>query len=165
MEYYLFPDDGWKIEETLVNLRQRLSHPDRTGWLLVGHSHIPCLFRLRTDPSGKTAAKAESILWGEPISIAEGHYYINPGSVGQPRDGNPDACYVILDLAEQTATWHRVAYDIETVVNQMRYLYQGQAGHKPLQTLISMLRYGGSANTELRMIPVYRQEQHGLIAK
>jgi diadenosine tetraphosphatase ApaH/serine/threonine PP2A family protein phosphatase len=37
---------------------------------------------------------------------------LNPGSVGQPRDGNPAASYVILDTAEGLATWRRVAYDI-----------------------------------------------------
>jgi diadenosine tetraphosphatase ApaH/serine/threonine PP2A family protein phosphatase len=37
---------------------------------------------------------------------------LNPGSVGQPRDGNPAASYVILDTDAGFATWRRVAYDI-----------------------------------------------------
>ena len=36
---------------------------------------------------------------------------INVGSVGQPRDGDPRACYVVVD--DETVTFHRVAYDIE----------------------------------------------------
>ena len=40
---------------------------------------------------------------------------INPGSVGQPRDGDPRASWLELDLAEGIGTWHRVAYDIPAV--------------------------------------------------
>jgi len=40
-------------------------------------------------------------------------YLINPGSVGQPRDGDPEAAYAVLDLGERTVTFHRVAYDVE----------------------------------------------------
>ena len=40
---------------------------------------------------------------------------VNPGSVGQPRDGNPQAAYAVVDLDATEVTLHRVAYDIETV--------------------------------------------------
>jgi diadenosine tetraphosphatase ApaH/serine/threonine PP2A family protein phosphatase len=40
---------------------------------------------------------------------------LNPGSVGQPRDGDPRAAYLILDLAAKQVSWHRVAYDVEPV--------------------------------------------------
>jgi diadenosine tetraphosphatase ApaH/serine/threonine PP2A family protein phosphatase len=40
---------------------------------------------------------------------------LNPGSVGQPRDGDPRAAYLVLDLEVGRVTWHRVLYDIETV--------------------------------------------------
>jgi len=40
---------------------------------------------------------------------------VNPGSVGQPRDGNPDAAYAIVDLAERVVTEHRVSYDVDRV--------------------------------------------------
>ena len=45
---------------------------------------------------------------------------INPGSVGQPRDGDPDASYLILDPDAVTVTWHRVAYDIAAVQAAIR---------------------------------------------
>jgi diadenosine tetraphosphatase ApaH/serine/threonine PP2A family protein phosphatase len=45
---------------------------------------------------------------------------VNPGSVGQPRDGDPDASYLILDPEAGVVTWHRVAYDIAAVQQAMR---------------------------------------------
>jgi diadenosine tetraphosphatase ApaH/serine/threonine PP2A family protein phosphatase len=45
---------------------------------------------------------------------------INPGSVGQPRDGDPDASYMILDPQAGTLTWHRVPYDVAAVQRSMR---------------------------------------------
>jgi len=45
---------------------------------------------------------------------------INPGSVGQPRDGNPDASYLILDLEAGVAEFHRVRYDIALTQRLMR---------------------------------------------
>ena len=38
---------------------------------------------------------------------------INPGSVGQPRDGDPRAAYAIADFGERTIELHRVVYDVE----------------------------------------------------
>ena len=54
-------------------------------------------------------------------------YLINPGSVGQPRDGNPDAAFAVLDLDEGTFTFHRVPYDIEDT--QRRILEAGLQRH------------------------------------
>ena len=45
---------------------------------------------------------------------------INPGSVGQPRDGDPRASYHILSTTAGTSTWGRVAYDIDAVGSMMR---------------------------------------------
>jgi len=47
-------------------------------------------------------------------------YLLNPGSVGQPRDGNPDAAYAVLDLAERAVTFRRVPYDVADTQNRMR---------------------------------------------
>jgi diadenosine tetraphosphatase ApaH/serine/threonine PP2A family protein phosphatase len=43
---------------------------------------------------------------------------VNVGSVGQPRDGDPRACYVLLDA--DTLRYRRVEYDIETTIKKMR---------------------------------------------
>jgi diadenosine tetraphosphatase ApaH/serine/threonine PP2A family protein phosphatase len=45
---------------------------------------------------------------------------LNPGSVGQPRDGDPRASYLILEPETGTATWYRAAYDIAAVGAAMR---------------------------------------------
>jgi diadenosine tetraphosphatase ApaH/serine/threonine PP2A family protein phosphatase len=46
-------------------------------------------------------------------------YFINPGSVGQPRDGDPRAAYAILDTSAQQITFGRVTYDIASTQQQM----------------------------------------------
>jgi diadenosine tetraphosphatase ApaH/serine/threonine PP2A family protein phosphatase len=45
---------------------------------------------------------------------------LNPGSVGQARDGDPTAGYLVLDSEAERATWHRVPYDIAAVQGAMR---------------------------------------------
>jgi len=73
---------------------------------LFGHTHIPMMIG-----GGKVARQIEP---GQTSKLKRRMpYLINPGSVGQPRDGNPDAAYGILDLEESTFTFRRVAYDIE----------------------------------------------------
>lgn len=66
-------------------------------------------------------------LLGEETALIMGHTHVqyheryengivlNPGSVGQPRDGDPRAAYAVLDLDERTVTEYRVTYDIEAV--------------------------------------------------
>lgn len=49
-------------------------------------------------------------------------YAVNVGSVGQPRDGDPRACYVIYDRHDQTVTWRRVAYDLHATQAAMASL-------------------------------------------
>ncbi len=44
---------------------------------------------------------------------------LNPGSVGQPRDGDPTACWLEIDTDAAEATWRRVAYDVESVRTAM----------------------------------------------
>jgi diadenosine tetraphosphatase ApaH/serine/threonine PP2A family protein phosphatase len=71
---------------------------------LIGHSHQPLAF--------STAEDAQS--WsGEKLSCDSGEQYIiNVGSVGQPRDGDPRACYAIFDLHEHAIQLRRVTYDV-----------------------------------------------------
>lgn len=72
----------------------------------VGHTHIPCCFS--TDPA-RTVSRAMT------VHLKPGHKYIvNVGSVGQPRDGNPLACYAVYDLVNDVVKFVRVHYDMET---------------------------------------------------
>ena len=50
---------------------------------------------------------------GTVLDLSHGRWLINPGSVGQPRDGDPRAAWLELDTGEWTATFHRVEYDID----------------------------------------------------
>ena len=86
-----------------------------TEWCLVGHSHVPLVI-VEPAADGTLTAFPGS---GGPVE-PPGRAIINPGSVGQPRDGDPRAAYAILDLEEKTATFRRTAYDIAEVQARMR---------------------------------------------
>lgn len=81
--------------------------PARVG--AVGHSHV-ALFFTRDDgdvPNGSLAPA------GTEVDLASGRWILNPGGVGQPRDGDPRAAWMLLDLDRSTASWRRVEYPIE----------------------------------------------------
>jgi len=86
---------------------------------IVGHTHHQML--VTRTPAGETNAL---VPWGEETHQLDGTAgvlcCINPGSVGQPRDGDPRACYALLDTAEQTVAFRRVAYDIATTQRRMQ---------------------------------------------
>jgi predicted phosphodiesterase len=90
-----------------------------TPFCLVGHTHIPVIFcQFDVNPNGcKTLVPP----FDGPISLEiEGRLILNPGSVGQPRDGNPDASYAILDTDAMTWEYYRVPYPIEITQERMR---------------------------------------------
>jgi diadenosine tetraphosphatase ApaH/serine/threonine PP2A family protein phosphatase len=75
---------------------------------LIGHSHVACWFgRNGGDTEGHQADD------GAVIEMAAGDWLVNPGSVGQPRDGDPRAAWMMLDTDTWTATFHRVEYPID----------------------------------------------------
>jgi predicted phosphodiesterase len=74
---------------------------------LVGHSHVALAFARRGDSVAGTACPE-----GSRADLGEGKWIINPGSVGQPRDADPRAAWMLLDLENWTASWRRVEYDI-----------------------------------------------------
>jgi putative phosphoesterase len=65
-------------------------------FVILGHTHLPMVRRFRTG------------------------LLMNPGSVGQPRDGDPRAAWGLLDLGRRTFDVRRVAYDIEAVATEIR---------------------------------------------
>ena len=83
--------------------------------VLVGHSHVALLVVQSGDDldGGLAAADTEVELGGVRALL-------NPGSVGQPRDGDPRAAYLLLDLDAQRAAFSRVEYDIERTQREMR---------------------------------------------
>jgi predicted phosphodiesterase len=75
---------------------------------LIGHSHVALSFdRPEGEPASGTTRRA-----GSEVDLATGEWLINPGSVGQPRDGDARAAWLMLDTGKWTATWHRAEYDV-----------------------------------------------------
>ncbi len=107
----------WEYVLSPYVARENLAYFD-TPTCLVGHSHIPVIFRQDGPPSSSPTTlvpePGETFHYGEPRAI------VNPGSVGQPRDGDPRACFVVLDMAAGTLEYHRVAYPIGETQERMR---------------------------------------------
>ena len=86
----------------------------RRGSRLVGHSHVALCFSSPEDgrrPGGD--ARAPRRPDGTRLDIREGRWLLNPGSVGQPRDGDPRAAWLELDTEAWTATYRRIPYEID----------------------------------------------------
>jgi predicted phosphodiesterase len=83
--------------------------------VLVGHSHAALQIALR-----ETMLEGGLAPNGTELELSDGRWLLNPGSVGQPRDGDPRAAFLLLDLEEQRASFRRVAYDIELTQSEMR---------------------------------------------
>ena len=75
---------------------------------LVGHSHVALSF---VRPEGE-AATGDTRRGGDGLDMSLGEWLINPGSVGQPRDGDPRAAWLLLDTGAWQAEWRRTEYDI-----------------------------------------------------
>jgi len=86
------------------------ANPQRIG--LIGHSHV-ALFFSRPEGEGAAGTRGAQASDGALLDLGEGSWLVNPGSAGQPRDGDPRAAWLELDTEAQTASFHRVAYDIE----------------------------------------------------
>jgi diadenosine tetraphosphatase ApaH/serine/threonine PP2A family protein phosphatase len=83
--------------------------------VLVGHSHVALALGL-VDGQLVGGLAPE----GSGVSFSESRWLLNPGSVGQPRDGDPRAAYLQLDLEAKTATFKRVEYDVAGTQREIR---------------------------------------------
>jgi len=99
---------------------------------LIGHSHVALSFsRAAGEPAtGQTRGD------GEELALDEGEWLVNPGSVGQPRDGDPRAAWLELDLDQWLATYRRTEYDIAGAAAAIR------AARLP-DSLAERLAFGG----------------------
>jgi diadenosine tetraphosphatase ApaH/serine/threonine PP2A family protein phosphatase len=82
--------------------------------VLVGHSHVALAITAEDHRISGGPAPG-----GSQVSL-DGRWLLNPGSVGQPRDGDPRAAWLLLDLEERFAEFHRVPYSIERTQAEMR---------------------------------------------
>jgi predicted phosphodiesterase len=120
-EYVLWPDQAaecMEVQDARVSF--------------VGHSHVALYF---TDqPEGEVRGAQATA--NDQLELGEGKWLINPGSVGQPRDGDSRAAWLELDTDVWTATYRRVPYEIERAATAIeeaglpgalaRRLYVGQ---------------------------------------
>jgi len=102
---------------------------ERVG--LLGHSHVASSF---TRPEGEPAT-GSSRRGDDSADVAAGRWLLNPGSVGQPRDGDPRAAWLLLDLSAASASWRRTTYDVDGAAAAIR------AARLP-DSLAERLQYG-----------------------
>ena len=89
------------------------------GHCFFGHTHLPTLF---IDEGGRIDGRA--LRDGAGVSLESNggkRFMVNPGSVGQPRDGDPRASMMIYDTADRSAVVHRVPYPIERAAAKIRH--------------------------------------------
>jgi predicted phosphodiesterase len=98
-EYVLWTDQA---EDCIAAQSGRVS--------LIGHSHVALHFLAPGNDQEVRGAHAEG---GTRVEVADGRWLINPGSVGQPRDGDPRAAWLELDTDSWAATYHRSEYPID----------------------------------------------------
>jgi predicted phosphodiesterase len=82
---------------------------------LHGHTHLPVAF---VDDDGRIEVVSPGD--GSVLELRGRRALVNPGSVGQPRDGDPRSSYLILDTDADTVSWHRTEYDIAAVQASMQ---------------------------------------------
>jgi len=129
--YHASPRDPiWEyVLSTLVAELCLDQQPERVA--LIGHSHVALSFERH---EGQPAC-------GEPrreaaqLHIEQGEWLLNPGSVGQPRDGDPRASWLLLDLDAMSASYERTDYDIAGAAAAIR------AARLP-DSLAERLQYG-----------------------
>jgi len=83
--------------------------------VLVGHSHVPLAITLEDDLVDGGLAEG-----GTELPLGPGRRLLNPGSVGQPRDGDPRAAWLLLDFERETASFRRVEYDVASTQEEIR---------------------------------------------
>jgi predicted phosphodiesterase len=98
---------------------------------LIGHSHVALSFhRPEGEPASGATRRAD-----DRLDLGTGEWLLNPGSTGQPRDGDPRAAWLVLDTQAHTAEWRRAEYDLAGVQAAIR------AARLP-DSLAERLQYG-----------------------
>lgn len=109
-------DPIWEYVTTTPVARAGIAAMPTTSGL-NGHTHLPVAY---LDEDGRLETMSPGS--GSRLVFGGRRALVNPGSVGQPRDGIPTASWLLLDTAAGTATWHRTSYDIASVQARMESL-------------------------------------------
>jgi predicted phosphodiesterase len=100
--------DPWTARENLGDFH--------TTYCFFGHTHVPKVYRCF---EARGACIEEPLPLPKPLSLDQDRCLINPGGVGQPRDGDARASYMILDLDKSTIELRRVVYNIRQTQDLM----------------------------------------------
>jgi diadenosine tetraphosphatase ApaH/serine/threonine PP2A family protein phosphatase len=97
--------EAWEYVLDIPGAERAFQSMGESRLAFIGHSHSPVVFC--------DDGTAERLVPGDAVALHTdvNRYIVNVGSVGQPRDGNPDSAYVIYDSEELTAELMRVEYD------------------------------------------------------
>ena len=87
----------------------------QSQFCLVGHSHVPLVFRV----SETDVCSSSQFLTNIGLALGENRLIINPGSIGQPRDGDTRASYAVYDSDTRLVRLYRVPYDIGAIQARM----------------------------------------------
>lgn len=101
---------SWQAEEVLFDMQSTVT--------FIGHSHIPLVFM----KAGESPAEIVPLVDGQSLelSMVGVKYLINPGSVGQPRDGDSRASYMLFNTENNMLEYYRVEYPVEETQKKMR---------------------------------------------
>jgi predicted phosphodiesterase len=116
--YHASPRDpvwDYVLSEPVARESLEITH---AAVVMVGHSHVPLAMILENGRANGGLAPG-----GHEVDLERGRWLLNPGSVGQPRDNDARAAYVLLDLDAQRAQFRRVDYEVERT--QAAILEQG----------------------------------------
>jgi diadenosine tetraphosphatase ApaH/serine/threonine PP2A family protein phosphatase len=115
-------DPTWEYVTNAAVARRNLEVL-QTTYCLHGHTHLPSVFR-DEGGAGEAGVDVETLRpsAGSGLVLDGRRVMANPGSVGQPRDGDPRASCLVLDVERAELTWHRVPYDIAATQAAMRRL-------------------------------------------
>lgn len=120
----------WEYLLSVSSARENFAY-FQSQFCLVGHSHAPLVFRL--SETGACSFSQFSLNIG--LVLAKSRLIINPGGVGQPRDGDPRASYTIYDSEARIVRLYRVPYDISATQVRM-------VKHNLPMRLVTRLSYG-----------------------
>jgi len=111
-----FEPKKWHYVSTKISAEQNFDYFEQDICFL-GHSHLPCIFE--KNKKNKVFSHDISKMELDP----ESRYIINVGSLGQPRDGNPDPVFVLYDSTSHIVEFHRFSYDIPST--QQKIIFCG----------------------------------------
>jgi predicted phosphodiesterase len=106
-------DPVWEYVLTWEAAREAIRQSG-TQVTIVGHSHVPLAI---VDGRGQIGGHAAG---GTELDLAAQRWLLNPGSVGQPRDGDPEAAWLLLDLESRHVSFRRVPYDVARTQAEIR---------------------------------------------